>query len=172
MTIPAIFTIYYFSLSQIWYFIFAAQIKEEYILTSKELPMFDDSVKNGIIYKSQIGSGMITYVSSFNAANPLKVPVCGKDFQTWTIAPIMNETSWVLLGETSKIVRMSEQRIGDISYDGLGVVIVKLRGAPQEVITVAAIDSSGEIKVENVKYFKCTMPDIGVVTLEIPTGYC
>jgi len=135
--------------------------------------MFDDNIKNGIIYQSQISSGMVTYISSFNAMNPLKVPVCGKeDFQTWTIAPIMNETSWVLLGETSKIVRMSEQRMGDISYDEVGVIIVQLRGAPQEVITVAAIDSSSEIKVENVKYFKCTIPDIGVATLEIPAGYC
>ena len=135
--------------------------------------MFDSSVKNGIVYKSQIGSGMVTYISPFNATNPLTVPVCGeKDFQTWTVAPVMNETSWVLLGETSKIVRMSEQRMGNIVYDGVGVIIVQLQGAPQEIVTIAAIDSSGEIKIENVKYFKCTVPDIGVVTLEIPAGYC
>ena len=135
--------------------------------------MFDGRVKKSIIYQSQISSGMVTYISPFNTMSPLKVPECGeKDFQTWTIAPIMNETSWVLLGETAKIVKMSEQRMGDISYDKVGVIIVKLRGAPQEVVTVAAVDSSGEIKVENVKYFKCTVPDNGVVTLEIPAGYC
>ena len=142
-------------------------------MATKELPMFDDKVKKGVIYKSQIGTGMVTYISPFDTMNPLKVPVCGEnDFNTWTVAPILDQNSWVILGETSKFIRVSEQRMGDIAYNKEGSVILQLRGAPQEVVTIAVIDSSGEIKVENVKYFKCTVPDIGVVTLEMPTGQC
>jgi len=72
----------------------------------------------------------------------------------------MEQNSWVILGETSKFIRVSEQRMGDIVYSKEGSVIMQLQGAPQEVVTIAVIDSSGAIKVENVKYFRCTVPDI------------
>ena len=134
--------------------------------------MFDEKASNSIIYQSQIGSGTVTYIAPFNATNPLKVPVCGKkDFQTWTVAPIAYQSNWVLLGETSKIVKMSEQRIGKHMITS-GSLIVQLRGSPQEVVTMAAIDTSNDITTENVKFFKCTIPDDGEVILHIPDGWC
>ena len=55
-----------------------------------------------------MGSQTITYISLFNAtiANFFKVPVCGKLGLYVAPNPI---AGWVLLGETSKIVKMSEQ---------------------------------------------------------------
>ena len=160
--------------TQIWYFILAADITEEYSLSSKELPMFDGNINNGMIYQSLIGDGTITHISHFDASNPLKVPVCGKkDFQTWTIAPAwMGKSSWVILGETSKFIKMSEQRIGDIMVS-TNVVVLHLYGAPQEVVTIAAIDTENtSITPENVQYFKCTVPDNGEITLQVPSGRC
>lgn len=158
---------------QIWYFIFAAENTEEYTLKSTELPLFDSSDSNsGIVYQSQIGTGTVTYISPFNVSNPLKVPVCDKkDFQTWTVAPIAHESNWVLLGETSKIVKMSEQRVSKHMITS-GSLIVQLHGSPQEVVTMAAIDTANGITTENVKYFKCTIPDDGRITLHIPDGQC
>jgi len=93
-------------------------------MATKQQPIFDDKVKNGIIYKSQIGSGMITYDSPFDATNLLEVPVCGEnDFNTHTIALIMEQNSWVILGETSKLIRVSEQCM---VYSKEGSVIMQL----------------------------------------------
>ena len=159
---------------QIWYFILAADITEEYSMSSKELPLFDDNIKSGIIYRSLIGDGTVTYISKFDDMNPLKVPVCDKkDFKTWTVAPVMaDKSSWVLLGETSKLIKMSEQRIGDIMFSNK-VIIVHLVGAPQEVVTMAAVDTQNtSITPGNVQYFKCTVPDNGEISLEIPSGRC
>ena len=144
----------------------------EYTLTSKELPLFDEKVSNGIIYQSVIGSGTVTYIGTFNATYPVKVPMCDKeDFQTWTIAPIVDESYWVLLGETSKIIKMSEQRISKHMITG-GELIIQFHGSPQEVVTMAAVDTRKEITTENVKYFQCTILDDGEVTLHIPAGWC
>ena len=135
--------------------------------------MFDEKVSNGIIYQSLIGSGTVTYIGLFNASNPLKVPVCDKkDFQTWTVAPVAEYSSWVLLGETSKIVKMSEQRVSKyMTVDEY--LIVQLHGSPQEVVTMAAIvDIRNDITTENVKYYQCTVPDDSKITLHIPDGLC
>ena len=160
---------------QIWYFIFAAEITEGYTLTTKELPLFDEkvaNVTNGIIYQSLIGSGTVTYIAPFNATNPLKVPVCDKkDFQTWTVASVTEYSSYVLLGETSKIIKMSEQRVTKYTITA-GYLIIQLHGSPQEVVTMAAINTRNDITTENVKYFQCTIPDDGEVTLHIPAGWC
>ena len=140
------------------------------MLTTKELPFFDEKVSNGMIYQSLIGSGTVTYIGLFNVSNPLKVPVCDKkDFQTWTVAPVAKYSSWVLLGETSKIVKMSEQRISKhMIIDGY--LIVQLHGSPQEVVTMAAINTFFDVTTENVKYYQCTIPDDGEVILRIPGG--
>ena len=148
----------------------AAQITEQYTLFPKELPLFEG---NAIIYQSNIVDGTVTYINYFNATSPLQVPVCDeKDFHTWTVAPIASDkTSWVLLGETTKFVKMSEQRIGDIVISS-DVITVSLFGSPQEVVTMAAIDVQNTITPENVKYFKCTVPDSGEITLFLPSGRC
>ena len=156
-------------LIQIWYFIFAAEITEEYSLTTTELPLIGET---SLIYQSSIGDGKVTYINHFDVSSPVNVPVCNKkDFQTWTTAPVTNESSWVLLGETSKFIKMSEHRVSDIMATS-GYLIVQLHGAPQEVVTMAAIDTLNDITTENVKYFQCTIPDDGKITLHIPTGQC
>ena len=142
------------------------------MLTIKELPLLDEKTSNGIIYQSLIGNGTVTYISLFNATNPLKVPTCDKsDFQTWTIAPIVEESNWVILGETSKIVKMSEQRVSKLMISD-SYPIIQLHGSPQEVVTMAAIHTLNDITTENVKYFQCTIPDDGEVMLHIPGGQC
>ena len=136
--------------------------------------MFDSNINAGMIYQSLIGDGTVTYISHFDATNPLKVPVCGKkDLKTWTIAPALTDkSSWVILGETSKFIKMSEQRIGNIMLS-TDVVELHLYGAPQEVVTIAAIDTENtSITPESVKYFKCTIPDNGEITLQVPSGRC
>jgi len=154
-----------------WYFILAADITQKYTLTTKDLSMFDSNVKTGLIYQSLIGNGTVTYISRFDANNSLQVPVCGKkNFQTWTVAPIPGKDSWTVLGETSKFIKMSEQRVLDLAIGG--IIWIRLRGAPQEVVTIAVFDTAKEIIVENVEYYKCTIPDRGEVNLYVPMGRC
>jgi len=155
-----------------WYFILAADITQKYTLTTKDLPMFDSNVKTGLIYQSLIGNGTVTYISHFDVNSSLQVPVCGKkNFQTWTVAPIPGKGSWAVLGETSKFIKMSEQRVLDLVAIG-GIVWIRLHGAPQEVVTIAVINTTKEIAVENVEYYKCTIPDRGEVNLYVPIGRC
>ena len=105
--------------------------------------------ENSLAYQSIIGNGKIAHINYFDISNPLTVPVCGrKDFQTWTIAPVITESSWVLLGETSKFIKVSEQRVSDIMVTG-GYLIVQLHGSPQEVVTMAAIDTANDITTDN-----------------------
>ena len=154
---------------QTWHFIFAAEIAEEYSLTATDLNLIWD--KN-LIYQSLIGNGTVTYISNFDVSSPLNVPMCTKkDFQTWTVAPVTNQSSWVLLGETSKFIKMSEQRVIDVTITSQ-YLIVRLHGSPQEVITMAAIDVKNDITTENIVYFKCTIPDDREITLYIPDGFC
>ena len=92
---------------QIWHFIFATEITEKYSLIATDLPMIR---KNCLIYQSLTGNGTVPY-NYFDISNLLSVLVCDrKDFQTWAIAPVMTESSnssnWVLLGETSKFIKM------------------------------------------------------------------
>ena len=154
-----------------WYFILAADITQKYTLTTKDLPMFNSNIKTGLIYQSLIGNGTVTYISRFDVNNTLQVPVCSrKNFQTWTVAPIPGKNSWAVLGETSKFIKMSEQRVLDLAIGG--IIMIRLRGAPQEVLTIAVIDTAKEITVKNVEYYKCTIPDRGEITLHVPMGTC
>ena len=154
---------------QIWYFILAAEIAEVYVMTATDLPLIGET---NLVYQSLIGNGTVTYINFFDVSSPLYIPVCAKkDFQTWFIAPVMEESSWVLLGETTKFIRMSEQRVSNVTATG-GDLMVQLHGSPQEVVTMAAIDTNNDITVENVKYFQCTIPGDGKTTLHIPAGQC
>ena len=97
-----------------------------------------------LIYQSIIGSGTVGNIGTFNATSPLKVPVCDKEnFQTWTIAPTEYDSSWVLLGKTSKFIKMPEQYISKPMVTS-GYLIVQLHGSPQEIITMAAIDITSQ----------------------------
>ena len=152
---------------QVWYFILAAEITEQYRLTTTDLPLIGEM---NLVYQSHIGDGAVTYINHLDVSSPLNVPVCNKkDFQTWTVAPVTSESSWVLLGETSKFIKMSEQRVSDIMVTS-GYFIVQLHGSPQEVVTMAAIDTRNDITTENVKYFQCTVPNDGKITLHVPDG--
>ena len=109
-------------------FILAAEITEEYSLTVTDLPLIGE---NSLAYQSLIGNGKVTRINYFDISNPLTVPVCGrKDFQTWTIAPVITESSWVLLMETSKFIKMSEQRVSDVMVTN-GYLIVQLHRSSQ-----------------------------------------
>ena len=109
-------------------FILAAEITEEYSLSVTDLPLIGE---NSLAYQSLIGNGKVIRINYFDISNPLTVPVCGrKDFQTWTIAPVITESSWVLLMETSKFIKMSEQRVSDVMVTN-GYLIVQLHRSPQ-----------------------------------------
>ena len=142
---------------------------EEYSLTTTDLPLIGES---NLVYQSLVGDGTVTYINYFDVSSSLNVPMCGrKDFQTWTIAPVSDQSSWVLLGETSKFIKMSEQRVSDLTVTD-GRLIIQLHGSPQEVVTMAAIDTKNDVTTENIEYFQCTIPDDGKITLHIPAGRC
>ena len=87
------------------------------------------------------------------------------------IAPTEYDSSWVLLGEASKFIKMSEQHVSDVMVTS-GYLIVQLHGSPQQVITIAAIDTNNNITITNVRYFQCTIPDDHEVILHVLNGWC
>ena len=142
---------------------------EEHILTTTNLPLIRES---NLVYQSLVGDGTVTYINYFDVSSPLKVLMCGRtDFQTWTIAPVSDRSSWVLLEEMSKFIKMSEQCVSDLTVTD-GLLIIQLHGSPQEVVTMTAIDTKNDVTTENVEYFQCTIPDDGKITLHIPAGQC
>ena len=62
-----------------------------------------------------------------------------RNFQYWLIAPVLPKVQKALLGDLSKVVSMSEQRVLTIMDIGAKYV-VQLRGAPGEIVTMMAID--------------------------------
>ena len=136
----------------------------EYTLSSKELSLFDEKS-----HLSEYNRQWNTNISIFNAIQTLSECLCviRKVFRLGPyIAPTEYDSSWVLLGETSKFIKMSEQHVSDVMVTS-GYLIVQLHGSPQEVITIAAIDTNNNITIANVRYFQCTIPDDREVILHI-----
>ena len=54
---------------------------------------------------------------------------------------------------------MSEQHVSDLTVT-YGLLIIQLHGSPQEVVTMAAIDTKNDVTTENAEYFNhCTITD-------------
>ena len=79
----------------------------------------------------------------------------------------MLSNGWTLLGETSKWVSASNDRLAEISADADGVSAT-VRGAPDEAVTLAFL-APGDATIWSVE---CVVPDAGTVTFRMPSETC
>jgi len=147
----------------IFHQIFAAELNSDYILNTLDLIDFTgtgEGLAPSLAYS--LGGGSL---QPFNGKQPLKLVKCGKsDFQLYHSTPIFNN-NWALLGELSKIVHVSPQRILNIDVRKDGVDI-SLQGVPQEVIIISfavAVNNEWQIKSWPVAF-----PDSGLAFLSVP----
>jgi len=92
-------------------------------------------------------SGLVLFTSSF----PFELPAQEDStnvlsFSFYSITPILGN-GWAILGETSKLVTTSAQRIQSISTNNSGVS-VQLIGAPNEKVEFAFVAPSGDIVLQ------------------------
>ncbi len=82
---------------------------------------------------------------------------CGRDdFQYWAVAPVFPGTGGAFLGELNKIMSVSAQRVLTVIKFG-NTYVVKLRGAPGEVVYMSTYD----LKSSKIVTANCTMASDG-----------
>ena len=106
-----------------WYHVLAADMADPYTLVPADLPpsssMFPASGFPRMMAFTYGIDGAVTSTAEFSAASPLTVPKCGRgDFRYWLIAPMMENSGMVLLGDLTKVISVSETRFTRISRDG------------------------------------------------------
>lgn len=119
---------------------------------------------------AQTGGGAAS-ARPFDDSHPIEFAP-GPDYgaiHLWTAAPTIDGLGWTLLGETSKLIAVSRQRIERISVsptDG-DKLHVALRGAPAEVVELSFIDDG-----DRVVRGSCTISGSGESILSMPSGKC
>jgi hypothetical protein len=103
----------------------------------------------------------------FTDENPIILDRCGTlDFQVFHTVPVLPSSSWTILGELSKWVPMSPQRVTDISTTATGFSI-SLRGAAREAVEMWFADSDDRlVKVD------CQLSDAGSAIVSMPDARC
>jgi len=116
-------------------------------------------------YAYQYNATNTTY--QFDNNNPIAFKKCGRhDFQLWYIAPQLFN-GWILLGETTKFIPISKQRIISISATSEpNQITVKIRGVPKEQVTLQFSNGS------TVHSFTCAIADAGYIKVTAPEGNC
>lgn len=74
---------------------------------------------------------------------------------------------WTLLGETSKFIPVSRQRIADLTF-GVSGLSLTLSGAPREQVTLSAVPPGKQATVS----YTCAIGSDGYASLSIPSGLC
>ncbi|XP_070576651.1 uncharacterized protein [Ptychodera flava] len=107
----------------------------------------------------------------FDEENPLNQHKCGKaDFGLWhSVSEIKFGSKTVLiLGELSKWVKMSPQRVLDITIFP-GDVVLTLQGGVNEVIEFTVVYTDDLTSPHQIK---CTVPESGRVLMQLSTEEC
>ena len=112
----------------------------------------------------------------FDASHPVKLPECGNwDFGLYHVAPVF-PNGWVLLGEMTKLVPISEERIQSVTETETSIH-VQLMGDVGEKVTISfrmptslngtVTDGGGKV-IE----LTCTVLSSGFVTMTVPDNTC
>ena len=158
-----------------WYYILGADINTDYSMPLTDLPP-SHSLKPKTAFPQSIAvqysiSGNVSKVVTIDGKTDpsmvmLSLSKCGTaDFQYWLIAPVLPKVQMALLGDLSKVVSVSEQRVVTVIEFG-GTYVVKLRGAPGEMVTMTAMDYS----TEKTATFSATIGQDGVGAIAIASS--
>lgn len=152
-----------------WYYLFAANVAGTYLMQPSELPpsrsVFPATFfPQSVVFTYDL-SGKVLSIQSFPST--LSIPSCTRNFQYYTIAPILGSTGIALLGELNKIIPVSETRFVQISQYGPKFALY-LTGAPGEVVVFTVYIVSGG----STATVTCNIPSSGTAVLKIPDLEC
>lgn len=156
-----------------FYHILAANLKTPYSIKPSGLSP-DASASGSLVFKHMPGNATApaSVISKpFSDADPVSLAACGKgDFQLVHTTPVLPNTDLVLLGELSKWVPLSPQRVQNIAFATEGaknVFTISMRGASGEKVEMWFADGEGKLSK-----VACTLSHAGTATLTMPSGTC
>ena len=104
-------------------------------------------------------------VQAFDAAHPIALAACAEaDFQVWHTAPVF-ANGWALLGELSKWVPVSPQRVASVEASD-SQLVVQLVGAPAEAVALSGYNGASTSTLQ------CVLDAAGRATATVPDGTC
>jgi len=149
-----------------WAHIIAIGLKENFSLLPSMLPLDLSSSFSYVAYKGYGDSTNVTLTGVFSESKPITIPSClYSDFQLWHTAPVLSN-GISLLGEMSKWVPISQQRIYSINISP-NSVSVSIRGAAGEIVKLAFADAAKKIG-----FVSCTLSSSGKAIVVFPDGTC
>jgi hypothetical protein len=138
-------------------------LKSDYTMKLSEADLDEPGHTHATKYVSYESNATSTFVTTDSIA----FKACDRwDFQVWAHAPVL-ENGWVLLGEPSKWVPVSNARFQDLTLNMDGNTAsasVTARGPPGEAITVAWL-APGEFTKPLLA--NCVMPAGGAVNVRV-----
>jgi len=147
-----------------WHYLLAANTDRYYTILPSDLNDNSPDAKDYIYF--DYFAGATKTVAEFNNDNPILIPMLPHkgtvaNYLYYVIAPSLqvNGLGYTLLGETSKFVPASTQRITEISVssDAKSVTLtVGLTGSPSEHVLLEVMN-----KQSIVEQFDCTLSDAG-----------
>jgi hypothetical protein len=142
-----------------------ADLKSDYTMHLSEADL-EVRHTNGTKYVSYEANS----TNTISTADSIAYKACGRwDFQVWAHAPVL-ENGWVLLGEPSKWVPVSNARFQDLVVSTEGsttAASVTARGPPGEAITVAWLVPGDYTKP---LLANCVMPAGGTVNVRVSSA--
>jgi len=129
-----------------WHYLVGANLNTPYTVTTTDLPS-GGAAKVFNYFQVNASSG----VSDFDASHPIKIPAAQMvqgpgtaagpvAFDYYVVAPVL-ESGWVLLGELSKFITVSKQRITDVTSNASELVLTII-GTPGETVTLSLINTA------------------------------
>ena len=133
-----------------WYHILAADVADPYTLVPGDLPPSSSTFPASSFPKMLVFAygidEIVTSIVEFSDSMPLTVPKCGRgDFHYWTVAPVIENTGMVLLGDLTKVISISETRFVQIYRDGWTYYVDMEVRSDKTCLVVIAIRKSTSI---------------------------
>jgi len=142
-----------------WHYLLVANTDRQYTILPSDLGNSD----TGNYFIFNYFAGATKTISPFNSQKPLMAPILphkgtSANYLYYVIAPSLsvNGLGYTLLGETSKFITASAQRITLISVDssaGSVTLTVGFSGVPQEIVHFEVLSSANVVES-----YKCTIP--------------
>jgi hypothetical protein len=133
-----------------WYYLLGANLKSVFTVTPEDLPVGSEA--KYFDYFKFLNTPTAANVATFNNSNPIKIPAASVvhdyelgaaagpvGFNYYVVAPVL-QSGWVLLGETSKFITVSKQRITAITSNPTELLLT-IVGTPKETITLSLINT-------------------------------
>lgn len=153
-----------------WYFVMAAEVKEDYAFSLSELPptrgTFPATFMKAISFTYDIRTGDVSSIGDVTTSSVLTIRKCGKnDFMYMVIAPYL-PNGVAVLGELNKFVTVSETRFLSLDVTG-DRVFARIAGVPSEKVSITLSNQT------TIWTTDCVIGDTGFADLSItPEGSC